>query len=86
MFYVLLPTLEYRTALIEHLRSRGILAVFHYLPLNLSPMGKRHGGQRGHCPVTEDVADRLLRLPFYTGLRPHVQAEVIEAALEFGGG
>ena len=86
MFYVLLPTLEYRTALIEHLRRRGILAVFHYLPLNLSPMGKRHGGQRGQCPVTEDVADRLLRLPFYTGLQPHVQAEVIEAALEFGGG
>ena len=85
MFYVLLPTLDYRTALIEHLRSRGILAVFHYLPLNVSPMGKRHGGRPGQCPVTEDVADRLLRLPFYTGLQPHVQADVIEAILEFGG-
>jgi dTDP-4-amino-4,6-dideoxygalactose transaminase len=85
MFYVLLPTLDYRTALIEHLKSRGILAVFHYLPLNVSPMGERHGGRPGQCPVTEDVADRLLRLPFYTGLQAHVQADVIEAILEFGG-
>jgi dTDP-4-amino-4,6-dideoxygalactose transaminase len=85
MFYLLLPALEYRTALIEHLRKRGILAVFHYLPLNLSPMGRRYGGKQGQCPVTEDVADRLLRLPFYTSLEPHAQAEVIDAILEFDG-
>jgi dTDP-4-amino-4,6-dideoxygalactose transaminase len=39
MFYILLPSLEYRQALIEHLKSRGILSVFHYLPLHLSDMG-----------------------------------------------
>jgi dTDP-4-amino-4,6-dideoxygalactose transaminase len=83
MFYVLLPSLEYRTALIEHLRALGILAVFHYLPLHLSPMGERHGGRRGQCPVTEDVADRLLRLPFYVGLGPSEQDEVIDAICEF---
>jgi dTDP-4-amino-4,6-dideoxygalactose transaminase len=85
MFYALLPSLDYRTALIEHLRTRGILAVFHYVPLHLSPMGERHGGRPGQCPVTEDVADRLLRLPFYTTLRPNEQAEVIDAILEFKG-
>ena len=68
MFYVLLPSLDARTRLIEHLRERGILAVFHYLPLHLSAMGRALGGREGQCPVTEDVADRLLRLPFYTGL------------------
>lgn len=83
MFYLLLPSLEYRTALIEHLRTLGILAVFHYLPLHLSPMGQRHGGVRGQCPVTEDVADRLLRLPFYVGLGPNEQDEVIDSILEF---
>ena len=83
MFYVLLPSLGYRTALIEHLRSLGIAAVFHYLPLHLSPMGKRHGGRLGECPVTEDVADRLLRLPFYVGLGPDEQDEVIEAIVRF---
>jgi len=83
MFYVLLPSLEYRTALIEHLRRLSILAVFHYLPLHLSPMGERHGGRRGHCPVTEDVADRLLRLPFFVGLDPSEQDEVIASIVEF---
>ena len=63
MFYVLLPSLDARTRLIEHLRERGILAVFHYLPLHLSAMGRRYGGREGQCPVTEDVSDRLLRLP-----------------------
>ncbi len=79
MFYLLLPSLEVRTALIEHLRARGILAVFHYLPLHLSEMGARFGGRPGQCPVTEDVSDRLLRLPFFTGLSESEQDEVIEA-------
>jgi dTDP-4-amino-4,6-dideoxygalactose transaminase len=83
MFYVLLPSLAYRTALIEHLRALGILAVFHYLPLHLSPMGQRFGGRRGQCPVTEDVADRLLRLPFYVGLTASEQDEVIESIIGF---
>jgi len=86
MFYLLLPSLEFRTALIAHLRRRGILAVFHFLPLHLSPMGQRHGGRRGQCPVTEDVAERLLRLPFYVGLGPLEHEQVIDAILEFEGG
>ena len=77
MFHLLLPTLDERTALIERLRERGILAVFHYLPLHLSAMGRRYGGEPGDCPVAEDAADRLLRLPFYTALTEAEQAEVI---------
>jgi dTDP-4-amino-4,6-dideoxygalactose transaminase len=84
MFYVLLPSLEDRTALIAHLRARGILAVFHYQPLHLSEMGREFGGRPGQCPVTEDVADRLLRLPFFTGLTESDQDEVIEAVRAFG--
>ena len=83
MFHVLFPTLEERTALIEHLRARGILAVFHYLPLHLSAMGRRYGGRPGQCPVAEDAADRLLRLPFYTALSENEQAEVIETIEAF---
>ena len=83
MFYLLLPSLALRTALIEHLKARGILAVFHYLPLHLSEMGQRFGGQPGECPVTEDVSDRLLRLPFYNSLSEGEQAQVIEALLAF---
>ncbi len=83
MFYVLLPSLAARSRLIEHLRGKGILAVFHYLPLNVSPMGQRYGGRVGQCPVTEDVSDRLLRLPFYNDLTPEEQGEVIGEIASF---
>jgi len=86
MFYILLPSLEVRSRLIAHLRRNGILSVFHYLPLNLSAMGQRYGGRAGQCPVTEDVSDRLLRLPFYTNLSPEDQAEVIGEILAFDCG
>jgi len=85
MFYLLLPDLARRQALIKHLRNRGILSVFHYLPLHLSEMGRRFGGKEGDCPVTEDVSDRLLRLPFYTALTASDQACVLDAVCEFNG-
>lgn len=85
MFYLLLPTLAVRQALIAHLKTRGILAVFHYLPLHSSDMGKRFGGLPGDCPVTEQVSDRLLRLPFYNALTEIEQEQVVQALLEFGG-
>jgi dTDP-4-amino-4,6-dideoxygalactose transaminase len=83
MFYMLFPSLEKRQAAIAHLQGWGILAVFHYLPLHLSPMGQKYGGKVGDCPVTESVSDRLLRLPFYTNMVESDQAQVIEALKEF---
>jgi len=83
MFYLLMPSLHSRQALIQHLRERDIQAVFHYLPLHLSPMGERFGGRAGDCPVTEDVSDRLLRLPFYNTLTEADQARVVQAVREF---
>lgn len=86
MFYILLPSLDARTRLIDLLRRHGILSVFHYLPLNLSAMGRRYGGQVGQCPVAEDVSDRLLRLPFYASLGPDDQSEVIDRIVGFDCG
>jgi dTDP-4-amino-4,6-dideoxygalactose transaminase len=83
MFYVIMPTLESRQALISHLAGCGILAVFHYLPLHLSPMGARFGGHQGDFPVTEDLSDRLLRLPFFTGMSSSEQSQIIEAVGAF---
>jgi dTDP-4-amino-4,6-dideoxygalactose transaminase len=83
MFYVILPSLESRQALTSHLAGLGILAVFHYLPLHLSPMGLRFGGHQDDCPVTEDLADRLLRFPFFTGMSSSEQAQVIDAVRAF---
>jgi dTDP-4-amino-4,6-dideoxygalactose transaminase len=79
MFYLLLPSLEQRQAVILHLKQRGILSVFHYQPLHLSDMGRGFGGRPGDCPVTEDLSDRVLRLPFYNDLSETEQASVIEA-------
>jgi dTDP-4-amino-4,6-dideoxygalactose transaminase len=86
MFYVLMPSMEQRQDLIAHLKARGILSVFHYLPLHLSDMGQRFGGQPGDCPVTEDVSDRLLRLPFYNDFTEEDQECVVSAILEWRGG
>lgn len=83
MFYLLLPSLEYRQALIDHLKAQDILSVFHYLPLHLSDMGRQFGGQEGDCPVTEDISDRLLRLPFYNELAEADQYRVVTAIKGF---
>jgi dTDP-4-amino-4,6-dideoxygalactose transaminase len=68
MFYILLESEPVRAALIDHLKAQGILAVFHYVPLHASPMGQAMGYREGMLPVTEDVSDRLLRLPMYFDL------------------
>ena len=83
MFYLLFPDLEKRQAAIAHLKERGIQAVFHYLPLHLSPMGEKFGGKAGDCPVTEQVSDQLLRLPFYTNMTEEDQMQVVKALMEF---
>lgn len=83
MFYILLPSLDIRQRLIAHLKAQGILSVFHYLPLHLSEYGKRWDGKAGDCPVTEDVSDRLLRLPFFNVLDEAAQMRVIEAVSAF---
>lgn len=83
MFYMLLPNLNLRQKFIQYLRDHGIYSVFHYLPLHLSEMGQRFGGQAGDCPVTEDTSDRLVRLPFYNGLNNSQQEIAIEAILGF---
>jgi dTDP-4-amino-4,6-dideoxygalactose transaminase len=83
IFYLLAPSLAVRTALIAHLRAHLILAVFHYQPLHLSEMGLRFGGRQGQCPVTEDVSDRLVRLPLFYQLTDADQARVIATITEW---
>lgn len=83
MYYLLLPNLEARQRFIQTLREQGIYSVFHYLPLHLSDMGLKFGGQPGDCPVTESISDRLVRLPFYNDLNEEDQARVVEAIQKF---
>ena len=77
MFYLLLPNLERRTAFIAQLRNSGILAVFHYIPLHSAPAGRRFGRSDGELPVTDDVGDRLVRLPLWL---PDMDQQRVESA------
>lgn len=83
MFYMILPSLDIRQALIARLNADEINSVFHYLPLHLSTMGKQFGGKLGDCPVVEDLSDRLLRLPFYNDLTEEDQDRVVAGIKEF---
>jgi dTDP-4-amino-4,6-dideoxygalactose transaminase len=86
MFYILLESEPIRAALIEHLKAQGILAVFHYVSLHSSPMGQSMGYRKGMLPVTEDVSDRLLRLPMYFDLTDTQVDEVASAIWNFFSG
>ena len=76
MYYLLLPDLEKRTAFIDALRQKKIGAVFHYVPLDSSPMGEKYGRKAGALTQTQLLSDRLVRLPLWLGLEEH-QSEVI---------
>lgn len=84
MFHLVMSDAATQQAVLAHLRSRGINAVFHYQPLHLTPQGRRLGGRADQCPVTESVAERLVRLPFYYDLGVNDQDQVIAACQAFG--
>ncbi len=77
MYYILLPDLEHRTAFIDKLRKVGINSVFHYIPLHSAPAGQSLGRSHGELSVTNEMSERLVRLPLWVGLEEH-QAEVIQ--------
>ena len=77
MYYILLETLEKRTQLISEFKRRDISAVFHYVPLHSSPVGKKFGRVFGAMANTDYVSERLLRLPLWLGLGVD-QKKVIE--------
>jgi dTDP-4-amino-4,6-dideoxygalactose transaminase len=68
MFYIKAKNLEERTRLIEHLKKKEILAVFHYIPLHSSPAGIKYGRFHDKDVYTTKESERLVRLPLYHGL------------------
>ena len=83
IYYLLTADLTERQALLEYLAQRGIGATFHYVPLHGSPMGQRLGYRRGQLPVTEEMSQRLVRLPLYYELTEAEVLRVAEAVREF---
>jgi dTDP-4-amino-4,6-dideoxygalactose transaminase len=86
MYYLLLPSLDARQALIAYLKAQKINSVFHYLPLHLSEMGQKMGGKPGDCSVTERISDCLVRLPFHNQLTEDDQRIVVETIQGFNPG
>lgn len=76
MYYLVLPSLDKRTAFIGALRQKGIGTVFHYVPLDSSPMGEKYCRMSGTLTQTQLLSDRLVRLPLWLGLEEY-QSEVI---------
>jgi dTDP-4-amino-4,6-dideoxygalactose transaminase len=68
MFYLFTRTAAERGPLLAHLKAVGVHAVFHYVPLHASPAGRKFGRTGGALPVTENLADRLVRLPLFYNL------------------
>lgn len=79
MFYVLLSDASRRAAFLSHLTSQGIYAIFHYVPLHSSPAGRRFGRAIDDLPVTERIANQLVRLPLWIGMTRKEVAHVVGA-------
>jgi dTDP-4-amino-4,6-dideoxygalactose transaminase len=83
MFYILLPDRETRDGLMAHLKQQGIGAVFHYVPLHSSPMGRTYGYRESDLPLTEELSGRLLRLPLYYEISEQEQGHVVGEMTNF---
>ena len=83
LFHLRLPTGSDRDRFIQHLRGAGISAVFHYQALNTSEAGSKFGGFRGQCPVAEEAAESLVRLPLHLHLSDADVDRVIDATNSF---
>ena len=83
MYYIKLRGLEDRSAFIQYMKDRGIVTVFHYVPLHSSPAGEKFGRFHGEDRYTTSESDRLVRLPLYYGLTPEDQQYVIRTAMEY---
>ena len=83
MFYLKTKDLEERTALINFLKEKDILAVFHYVPLHSAPAGLKYGRFHGEDVYTTKESDRLVRLPLYYGLKPEEVSYICEQVKAF---
>ncbi len=79
IYYLLLPDLKTRTSLIQFLKEAGIISVFHYVSLHSSPAGRKFGRTSGDLSITQEISDRLIRLPLWIGMSDEEVNRVIMA-------
>jgi dTDP-4-amino-4,6-dideoxygalactose transaminase len=78
MYYILLPPWIDREMVLSEMKSRGISAIFHYVPLHRSPAGLRYCRTSGELPVTDSVSERLIRLPLWMGISYEQQDRIVD--------
>lgn len=83
MFYIKLKDLEDRTAFIDHMKSKGIGCVFHYIPLHSAPAGIKFGSFNGEDVFTTKESERLVRLPMYYGMTDEDRKAVVDSAVSY---
>lgn len=81
MYYLLLSDLNDRNQFIGAMKAQGVNCVFHYVALHNSPFGEKVARTHGDLSVTEDLADRLVRLPLWVGLEEQ-QQRVVDLSLD----
>ncbi|MBA0432240.1 MULTISPECIES: dTDP-4-amino-4,6-dideoxygalactose transaminase [Stenotrophomonas] len=74
MFYMLLPDLDARTRFISEMKARGVQTVFHYIPLHSAPAGLQAGRTHGDLRNTNELSERLVRMPLWIGVEDHLDA------------
>lgn len=82
IYYLLLPDLNSRTIFIDKLQQNNVQAIFHYVPLHSSPAGKRYGRYHGDLSITQNVSDRLVRLPLWIEMSSAEIEQVISATYD----
>ena len=83
LFYILMQDLDERTRFLTFTRERGVSSTFHYLPLHSSPAGQQYGSAPFGCPITEDVSNRLVRLPVFSDMSQSEADRVVDVVNEF---
>lgn len=78
LYYLLFTDLEARTKVLNHLKKHNVGAVFHYVPLHSSPAGRKYGKMSGNLILTEEISERLLRLPLWVGMEKEMADMVID--------
>ena len=67
-FFVIFDSAENREDFLDRMREKGIYPYSGYIPLHSSKMGRRFGYRPEDLPITENISQRIVRLPFYTEL------------------
>jgi dTDP-4-amino-4,6-dideoxygalactose transaminase len=83
IFYLIMENEQIRDNLIQYLKNLGILTVFHYIPLHLSPVGRKMGYKKGDFPISERISSTIIRLPLFYSITRDEQDEVVDRIYDF---